>query len=69
MDTGFGGIANGSDLGASSLGRSRRRKGEDAARFVAVLTLLDHPNGWRITPHQGDSGVDIKVPNRDGFDV
>jgi hypothetical protein len=44
-------------------------EGDDVERFVAALILLDHPNGSRITPAQGDGGVDIKVPNGDGFDV
>ncbi|WP_211188558.1 Rho termination factor N-terminal domain-containing protein [Gordonia asplenii] len=44
-------------------------EGDDVERFVAALILLDHPDGSRITPAQGDGGVDIKVPNGDGFDV
>lgn len=44
-------------------------EGNDVERFVAALILLDHPDGSRITPAQGDGGVDIKVPNGDGFDV
>lgn len=44
-------------------------EGDDVERFIAALILLDQPSGTRITPAQGDGGVDIKVPNGDGFDV
>ncbi|NKY84419.1 hypothetical protein [Nocardia veterana] len=44
-------------------------EGDDVERFIAAMILLDHPGGTRITPAQGDGGVDIKVPNGDGFDV
>ncbi|MFN6549081.1 Rho termination factor N-terminal domain-containing protein [Mycolicibacterium septicum] len=37
--------------------------------FVAALILLRFPDATRITPSQGDQGVDIKVPTDGGFDV
>ncbi|MCW4356166.1 hypothetical protein ONR57_22935 [Hoyosella sp. YIM 151337] len=43
--------------------------GDAVENFVAALLLLKFPSGTRITPSQGDQGVDIKVPTGGGFDV
>lgn len=44
-------------------------EGHTVEDFVAALILLRFPNGTRITPSQGDQGVDIKVPTDGGYDV
>jgi hypothetical protein len=46
-----------------------REPGEKVEEFVAALVLLEHPDGNLITPSRGDRGVDIRVPNPDGFDI
>jgi hypothetical protein len=46
-----------------------REPGEKIEEFVAALLLLEHPAGNLITPSRGDRGVDIRVPNPDGFDI
>jgi hypothetical protein len=46
-----------------------REPGEKVEEFVAALLLLEHPAGNLITPSRGDRGVDIRVPNPDGFDI
>ncbi|WP_082958845.1 Rho termination factor N-terminal domain-containing protein [Mycobacterium sp. E3198] len=43
--------------------------GNTVEDFLAALLLLRFPDGTRITPSQGDQGVDIKVPNQLGYDV
>lgn len=43
--------------------------GDEIESFVAAMLLLRFPNGTRITPSQGDQGVDVKVPTPGGFDV
>lgn len=44
-------------------------EGNKVEDFIAALLLLRFPNGTRITPSQGDQGVDIKVPTEGGYDV
>jgi hypothetical protein len=44
-------------------------EGNTVEDFLAAMLLLRFPNGTRITPSQGDQGVDIKVPTQDGYDV
>lgn len=44
-------------------------EGNTVEDFVAALILLRFPNGTRITPSQGDQGVDIKVPTDGGYDI
>ncbi|MEV4161870.1 hypothetical protein [Nonomuraea dietziae] len=47
-----------------------RLPGETVEEFVAaMLLLLRHPHGNRITPSRGDRGVDIRVANPDGYDI
>jgi hypothetical protein len=44
-------------------------EGHTVEDFVAALILLRFPEGSRITPSQGDQGVDVKVPTDGGYDV
>jgi hypothetical protein len=42
--------------------------GEQIEEFVAALLLLRHQGqGNRITPSQGDRGVDVRLSEADGF--
>jgi len=43
--------------------------GEFLERLMAVLVAQDHPGVIRRTPASGDGGVDLLVPNDDGYDV
>jgi hypothetical protein len=37
----------------------RRYEGDDVEAVVAMMLNREHPNSVRITPSQGDGGVDI----------
>lgn len=39
-----------------------RYSGEDVEAVVAILLLLEHPDGRRIKPASGDGGIDVFVP-------
>jgi len=43
--------------------------GSKVEDFIAALLLLRFTNGTRVTPSQGDQGVDIKVPTDGGYDI
>ncbi|MFI5496808.1 hypothetical protein [Actinoplanes sp. NPDC051859] len=47
-----------------------RESGEKVEEFVSALLLLDHDGpGNRITPSQGDRGVDVRLLTAEGFDI
>jgi hypothetical protein len=43
--------------------------GEFLEQVMAVLTAQDHPHLIRRSPSQGDAGVDLLLPNADGYVV